>query len=286
MTTEHEKYKDELVYDDRANYYYKLERYEEAIENLTKAIELNCDDMLLKCYYFNRGMCYLNLDRNKEAIKDFTKCISLFDENEDEDEEMYFDALTHRMDCYAAMGNYQKAIEDCEYVLDNKEYFDDNDFDRLREIYEQLKELADNEEDEDEGENAVECAEQIKSAFDYLDKYLSSSQPYQPDAITEIIKVFTEFYKAFLFNPAITISILKDMIDDKGCPFDNELLKKIIDFIYLVEQRTVNLSTADKIEYAQKTLQEQFQLYMQQNDNNIDFTKLHYNPTQGRKLDF
>ena len=51
-----------------------LDKYEEAISDFTKAIELNQEYAYA---YNNRGYAYYNLGKNEEAISDLTKAIEL-----------------------------------------------------------------------------------------------------------------------------------------------------------------------------------------------------------------
>ena len=53
---------------------YKNKKFEEAINNFTKAIELDRDD---KNIYISRGFAYMNIEKYEEAIEDLTKAIEL-----------------------------------------------------------------------------------------------------------------------------------------------------------------------------------------------------------------
>lgn len=53
---------------------YNQGNYEEAIDDFTKAINLNSNDPLA---YYNRGLAYRELDKNSEAISDFSQTIRL-----------------------------------------------------------------------------------------------------------------------------------------------------------------------------------------------------------------
>ena len=62
------------AYNNRGNGYYELEEYERAIEDYSRAIELNPN--LAKVYY-NRGVAYGEQKEYERAIKDFSKAIEL-----------------------------------------------------------------------------------------------------------------------------------------------------------------------------------------------------------------
>lgn len=68
------------LYDLRGNVYFKSRKYEEAIEQFSKAIETNASSKkkihLLNTYY-NRGSSYLLLKEYKKGAKDFSKAIEM-----------------------------------------------------------------------------------------------------------------------------------------------------------------------------------------------------------------
>ena len=91
-----------------ANIYYNkgyaesdLEQHEEAIDDFTKAIELNPDFVWA---YSNRGYSKNALGLYKEAIDDFTKAIELKPD--------YANAYNNRANAQTALGQHQKAIDD------------------------------------------------------------------------------------------------------------------------------------------------------------------------------
>ncbi len=75
-----------IVYSNRGRAYINFERYEEAISDFTRVIEIfqdltdnnqSLDDELLIQAYTNRGKAYSYLDKQWEAIKDFSESINL-----------------------------------------------------------------------------------------------------------------------------------------------------------------------------------------------------------------
>ena len=96
-----------------ANYYFlkavdydKLEKYDEAILNYNKAIEINPDNA---DYYYNRGDSYYNLDKYDEAISNYDKAIKL---NPDKFNSNYADAYYNRGSFKDSVGDKQGAIAD------------------------------------------------------------------------------------------------------------------------------------------------------------------------------
>ncbi|HEC56454.1 MAG TPA: tetratricopeptide repeat protein [Candidatus Syntrophoarchaeum butanivorans] len=89
------------AYYNRGLVYAEQEKYDEAIKDFDKAIELNPDDAEA---YHNRGIAYTKLGEYDEAIKDFDKAIEL---NPDDAE-----AYHNRGNAYARLGEYERARED------------------------------------------------------------------------------------------------------------------------------------------------------------------------------
>jgi tetratricopeptide (TPR) repeat protein len=90
-----------LYYNNRGISYAKLKEYGKAVEDLTKAIELNPDYAL---YYNNRGISYYKLEEHGKAVADYTKAIEL-----NPDEAVYYG---NRGDRYYKLEEYEKAVED------------------------------------------------------------------------------------------------------------------------------------------------------------------------------
>ena len=79
----------------------KLEKYQEAIENFNKAIELDPNSV---AFYFARGDVYEILKKYEEAINDYDEAIELDPDNS------Y--CYCNRGIAYEKMGEYQEAIND------------------------------------------------------------------------------------------------------------------------------------------------------------------------------
>ena len=89
------------AYNNRGLDYANLGKYDKAIEDFNKAIELNPD---LAVAYYNRGNTYVELGEYDRAIKDYDKAIEL---NKD-----YAVAYNNRGFAYVGLGKYNRAIED------------------------------------------------------------------------------------------------------------------------------------------------------------------------------
>ena len=102
-----EENKDKEYYFNKGNEYLKKGEYKKAIENFTKAIELDERD---KEAYFNRGLAYSCLEEYEKAIEDFTNAIDI--------DEKHKDAYFFRGNIYNFLEEYEKAIEDFTKVID------------------------------------------------------------------------------------------------------------------------------------------------------------------------
>ena len=89
----------ECCYSMRADCYEELDKYEEAIEDYNKAIELNPDWWDL---YSNRADCYKKHEQYEEALEDYSKAIELSPDLS----LLYRD----RADCYKELEQYEEAI--------------------------------------------------------------------------------------------------------------------------------------------------------------------------------
>lgn len=84
----------------------QLENYEEAVELLTKSVELNPD---LNGNYYYRGVCLMALEKQQEAIDDLTKSI--------EQEFLTQFCYYNRGVCYVQLLDYESALDDMEKTL-------------------------------------------------------------------------------------------------------------------------------------------------------------------------
>ncbi|MBI3376892.1 MAG: tetratricopeptide repeat protein [Nitrospirae bacterium] len=87
------------------------ERWKEALDAYTKAIELKPD---YGAAYFIRGRAYLELGNHQQAINEFSKAIELMPDYIDAyyTEAYYAEVYYSRGVAYSKLGNYQQAIND------------------------------------------------------------------------------------------------------------------------------------------------------------------------------
>ncbi|PSB04588.1 tetratricopeptide repeat-containing S1 family peptidase [Merismopedia glauca] len=90
----------------QANDKYEKGNYQEAIENYTKAIEI---DPQYTNAYNNRGIAYGNLGNYQQAISDYARAIALNPQDPD--------AYYNRGNAYDDLGEYQKAISDYDRAI-------------------------------------------------------------------------------------------------------------------------------------------------------------------------
>jgi len=90
-----------FAYNNFGIFYYYLGEYHKAIDDYTKAIQLNPN---YTDAYYSRGIAYYNLKQYKKAIFDYTHVI-LLDSN-------YISAYMNRGNAYNNSGQYEKAITD------------------------------------------------------------------------------------------------------------------------------------------------------------------------------
>jgi len=93
-------------YNNRGIAYAKLNKYEQAIEDFSKAIELDPD---FAEAYNNRGLSYAELNEHEQAIKDYDKAIEL--------NPNYAVAYNNRGNAYAKLNKYKQAIEDYDRAI-------------------------------------------------------------------------------------------------------------------------------------------------------------------------
>jgi tetratricopeptide (TPR) repeat protein len=78
---------------------YKSGKYQEAIVEISQAIEM---DSTQAEFFYNRGLCYMELEKFSNAIKDFSSACSLLPG--------YTDAIINNAYCYFMNGKYTQAI--------------------------------------------------------------------------------------------------------------------------------------------------------------------------------
>ena len=90
-----------VTYNNRGVAYHELKQYERAIEDFSKAIELNPN---LADGYYNRGFTYHELKQYERAIEDYNKAIEL--------NPKYAVAYNNRRNAYGEIKEHERAIED------------------------------------------------------------------------------------------------------------------------------------------------------------------------------
>jgi tetratricopeptide (TPR) repeat protein len=98
---------DPVAYYDRANAYYRKGQYDRAVEDYTKAVEINPQD---EEAYFNRGLAYFSLGRFEEAAGDYSRAIEIDPQDAD--------AYNNRGNAYTEMGRYDEAVRDYTTALE------------------------------------------------------------------------------------------------------------------------------------------------------------------------
>ena len=95
-----------LAYNNRGNAYSELEKYQEAIADFDKAIELKPASDL----HNNRGNVYSKIEENENAIADYNKAIEL--------DPYYASAYNNRGNVYLRLEKYQRAIADFDKAIE------------------------------------------------------------------------------------------------------------------------------------------------------------------------
>ena len=104
-----EKEKEKLnYYYNRGDTFFDLGKFEEAIQNYDKAIEL--DSNVNSIYYYNRGNAYFSLGKFENAIQDYNKAIDL---NPNDDL-----SYNNRGNAYFSLGKFEDAIQDYNKAID------------------------------------------------------------------------------------------------------------------------------------------------------------------------
>jgi tetratricopeptide (TPR) repeat protein len=96
-----------LAYNNKGVTYYELGDYKQAIEDYSRAIELNPDYTEA---FNNRGTAYYELGNYRQAIEDYDRLIGF--------KPGYGDAYLNRGVAYAHLGDYRQAIEDFNKVVE------------------------------------------------------------------------------------------------------------------------------------------------------------------------
>jgi tetratricopeptide (TPR) repeat protein len=92
---------DATAYYNRGNAYADKRDYDQAIQDFTKAIELNPRNGVV---YYNRGVAYGEKGQDDQAIQDFTKAIEL--------NPRFAEAYYSRGSAYGEKGQHDQAIRD------------------------------------------------------------------------------------------------------------------------------------------------------------------------------
>ncbi len=83
-------------------------KIEKEAEEFTKRINKNVKDYEA---YISRGNIYMKNNLEEKAIDDFTKALKYTNN---------LNIYLYRCDAYRKLGNYKKALEDCELIIKNK----------------------------------------------------------------------------------------------------------------------------------------------------------------------
>ena len=104
-----EKEREELnYYYNRGDTFFDLGKFEDAIQNYDKAIEL--DSNVNSACYYNRGTAYFSLGKFEDAIQDYNKAIDL---NPNDDL-----SYSNRGNAYFSLGKFEDAIQDYNKAID------------------------------------------------------------------------------------------------------------------------------------------------------------------------
>ena len=109
-------YEENSIYSFRGEIWYKLEHYQQAIEDFTSAIKYSKDDAANELV--ERACSFAKLGNYKNAIADLTKAITFRKDNPS-----YY---RNRAWCYSKVGQYQNVVNDCTKAinLDPTDSFD------------------------------------------------------------------------------------------------------------------------------------------------------------------
>jgi Flp pilus assembly protein TadD len=96
------------VHNNRGLAYFQLKRYEEAVTDFSKSIELGNSEPALP--YYNRGLVYFAQDKFQLAIDDFSQAVTLNPE--------FAQAFNSRAVALSEQGQYESAIADFTVAID------------------------------------------------------------------------------------------------------------------------------------------------------------------------
>lgn len=102
---------DPVLYKETGNEAFKLENYEDAIEQYTKAIKIGEKHKELPIFYKNRAACYLKLEKYEKAERDCSKSLELAPKDPK--------ALFRRCQALEALGRIEEAYRDARGVLES-----------------------------------------------------------------------------------------------------------------------------------------------------------------------
>lgn len=182
-------------FDDFTKAYEKVGLENEAINDFTKAIEINpraidtCIKLnVLPNVYFFRGEVYLNQKKHKEAIADFNIAIDL--------NPNYTDAYFKRGLVYSLSGNYKNAIADFTRAIDLNPNYTDAYYNRGHN-YNYLENYED---------AIADFTKAIKIDPDYTYAYIARGSAYS--FLEKHNEAFDDFNKAIELNPTDAIAYL------------------------------------------------------------------------------
>ena len=247
---------DSSIYYSRGRCYWRLKKYEEAIDNFDKAIDLNPND---DRYFYIRGLCYDELKKYEEAIDNFDKAIDL---NPNDDRYFYFRGL-----CYYELDENEKAIQafdaSIEILSDVGDYFyyrakaklDSTEIYKINEIIEDLNKAVSLLDDSSFKEVVLfDRALQFKNKGDYENcledlSYLIT-QSSELKYLEERILIYVELHK---YEKAI-----KDILECCELDPENSLLYKgyLINLRYANPYNDINIWDDLRIETIKRKYQD------------------------------
>ena len=166
------------AYKDLGQYAYENDDYDNALEDLSRAIDFETDDAEV---YYLRGLVYVSKEENENAFKDFDKAIELkFDSAE-----LYY----NRGYLYQQQGLYSDAINDYDTAIHKKEDYGEAYYRHGQSRYHL-----------DQVEEALEdFAEAISLRPDYFDAYFQRGLVLKE--LQEYPSALDDFNKAIELNP-------------------------------------------------------------------------------------